>query len=207
MTRTRSIHIAAGAVVGLALLTACGSSGQPHSMSSSSAPSASSSSISANTGPHNAQDVTFAQDMIPHHEQAIAMATMVPSHTTNQAVIKLATQIEAAQAPEIAELQSWLGQWGASAPVSPGAHDGGHGASSGGSGMMSADQMRQLEQANGAAFDKLWLQMMIAHHEGAVTMAQAEIGAGQNPEAKAMAQAIITGQTAEIDQMKKMLQQ
>ena len=72
-------------------------------------------------------------------------------------------------------------------------------------GMMTAEQMTALEQAKGAAFDKLYLQDMIAHHEGAVVMAQQEIDSGENPQVKALAQAIIDGQTKEIAEMKKML--
>ena len=69
-------------------------------------------------------------------------------------------------------------------------------------GMMSDDQMSRLCQATGAAFDRAFLQMMTAHHQGAIQMAQTELADGQNPEAKALAQKIITAQQGEITQMR-----
>ena len=143
----------------------------------------------------------FLQMMIPHHEQAVAMSALAPSRTQNAAVLKLAKQIEAAQGPEIAQMKAWLTAW--NEPLTVGDMGGmDHG---GGSGMMTADQMSALAKANGAAFYKLYLQDMIMHHEGAVTMAQQELDSGENSDVKALAQAIITGQTKEISEMKQML--
>ena len=117
-----------------------------------------------------------------------------------------------AQGPEIQQLQGFLAAWGA--PESggmpnmsqehnmPGMEQNGM---SGMSGMMSDQQMQQLEQASGVEFDRMWLQMMIAHHEGAVQMAQTELRDGRNPEAKALAQTIIDAQQTEITQMQEML--
>lgn len=70
---------------------------------------------------------------------------------------------------------------------------------------MDAATMTRLESLQGAEFDTLWLQSMIAHHEGAIAMAKTELADGTNPDAKALAQHIIDGQQAEIDQMKTML--
>lgn len=194
-------------VIGIAALTACGSGADPSPsmpMSMSVNPSTSATAPPAvNTGPHNSEDVVFAQEMIPHHEQAIVMAKMVPSHTNDQELIALAAQIEAAQAPEIAQMQAWLTQWGEPS-ASSGGHDM-HGGDPGAHGMMSAEQMSQLEQARGAGFDTMWLRMMIAHHEGAVVMARQELAGGENPDARALAQAIIDSQTKEIAQMQQML--
>lgn len=146
----------------------------------------------------------FLQMMIPHHEQAVAMSALAPSRTQNAAVLKLASQIEAAQGPEIAQMKSWLTAW--NEPLAASSMSGmDHGSGDGMDGMMTGAQMTALEQANGAAFDKLYLQDMIAHHEGAVVMAQQEIDSGENPEVKALAQAIIDGQTKEIAEMKQML--
>jgi uncharacterized protein (DUF305 family) len=139
------------------------------------------------------------------------MAQMVPSRTTNQQVIKLAQAIEQAQGPEIAEMQQWQVDW--AVPTSPptdghGGHDS-NDADSGeidaGHGMMTDQQMQQLEQSSGAAFDKMWLEMMIEHHAGAVEMSMQEISDGQNPQAITLAQAIVTTQQAEIEQMQQML--
>ncbi len=143
----------------------------------------------------------FLQMMIPHHEQAVAMSALAPSRTQNAAVLKLAKQIEAAQGPEIAQMKSWLTGW--NEPLTVG--DMGGMAHGGGSGMMKPEQMTALEKAKGAAFDKLYLQDMIAHHEGAVTMAQQELDSGENQQVKTLAQAVIDGQTKEISEMKQML--
>lgn len=84
-----------------------------------------------------------------------------------------------------------------------------HGAMGHGSmpGMMSADEMGRFEQANGAAFDLMFLQMMIAHHQGAITMANTELTRGQNTEAKQLAQRMIDDQQREVDEMKDLLAQ
>jgi uncharacterized protein (DUF305 family) len=195
--RIRRAAIAAAAGAAVIGLSACGSSG---TATQSPTAAGSSSSSAADPAGHNAQDISFAQMMIPHHQQAIEMAKLVPSRTQNQKVRALASQIEAAQDPEIATMRTWLQQWGATASPSASGHD-----AHGGDGMMTAQQMAELEKASGAAFDRLWLQMMITHHEGAVTMAQQELATGQNGQAKAMAQAIIGGQTKEINEMKQLL--
>lgn len=141
----------------------------------------------------------FLQMMIPHHEQAVEMSALAPSRTQNAAVLKLASQIEAAQGPEIAQMKSWLTEWNEPLTMDGMADHGG------GSGMMTPEQIGALGQASGAAFDKLYLEDMIAHHEGAVEMAQQELDSGENSQVKALAQAIIDGQTKEINEMKQML--
>jgi len=72
-------------------------------------------------------------------------------------------------------------------------------------GMLSDKELADLRAASGAAFDRMWLTMMIAHHQGAVSMADQEIAQGSNPDVKALAQSIMTGQTAEIATMKELL--
>ncbi len=191
------------------------------SSSASSSPSASSSAGVVING-HNAQDMAFLTDMIAHHQQAIVMSEMVPSHTKNAKVIALAAQIEAAQGPEIAKMQTWLDEWNEGLPsASSGSESaaGGHGmsgmdhgtapssSSSPMPGMMTDQQMADLESKSGSAFDKMWLTMMIEHHQGAITMAQQELATGENPQVKAVAQGIIDGQAAEIATMKAMLAQ
>jgi len=153
---------------------------------------------------HNQADVTFAQGMIPHHAQAIAMAQLAPDRAQSPQVKDLARRIEQAQGPEIETMTSWLQSWDAEIPST--AESGGdHGGT--GAGMMDPQQMQQLEQATGAEFDRLFLQMMIRHHEGAVDMAQTELANGQDPAAKQLAQQIIDTQQAEIQEMQALLPQ
>ncbi|GAB2760654.1 DUF305 domain-containing protein [Salinifilum aidingensis] len=159
-------------------------------------------------------DVTFARGMVPHHEQAVEMADLVPARSDDPAMTDLAERIRQAQQPEIDQLESWLAAWGGSESTadpsgqehqrgsdgSAGAHDEGHGA-----GMMSEADMAELERASGTAFDRMWLEMMIEHHRGAVDMAEAELAGGTHPGARKMARSIIDGQRAEIDEMRGML--
>ncbi|MFM7211473.1 MAG: DUF305 domain-containing protein, partial [Actinomycetota bacterium] len=134
----------------------------------------------------NAADVAFAQGMIPHHRQAIDMAELVPSRGTSPEVAALAQQIAAAQGPEIATMTSWLQAWDQVVPVDMGMDHSTHdmGAMDG---MMSADDMERLGGSKGAAFDRMWVEMMIVHHEGALTMAQREVAEGKDPAAVALA--------------------
>jgi uncharacterized protein (DUF305 family) len=179
-------------------LTACGSgdnkdhamSGHSmagHSMGASSAPA---------TAGHNSQDVMFAQMMIPHHQQAIVMAKQAATKASSPQVEKLAEQIEQAQGPEIQMMTGWLQTWGASKP-SDGMHMG--------DGMMSDQDMKKLAKLSGKPFDRAFLQMMIKHHQGAITMAKTEQAQGSSADAKALADSIVTSQSAEITTMQKLL--
>lgn len=162
---------------------------------------------------HNDQDVEFAQGMIPHHSQAIEMSDMVIERGENAEVKALAEQIKDAQAPEIETLRGWLKEWG-----EPETSEAGQGQEHGGSGadgemtmsddemMMSDDEMAELDKASGVELDRMFLEMMIRHHQGAIAMAQREVEAGQYPEAKEMAQVIIDTQQEEIDRMRKLLE-
>lgn len=158
--------------------------------------------------PHGDADVAFATSMIPHHAQAVMMADMALTKATDADVKSLAAAIKAAQNPESKTMSGWLVGWGKPLPTS-----GGHDMSSmDGSatghvmgGMMPAQEMTDLGNATGAMFDRIWLQMMTKHHQGAVAMARTELSTGQNLEAKKLAQAIIDGQTKEITRMNRML--
>ena len=166
-----------------------------------------STSAGSGSGDHNKQDVTFASDMIPHHEQAIQMAKMAKAHAGSTDVRQLADDIEAAQGPEIKTMAGWLKAWGEDAPSGSMSGMGGMGGTSNNDvpGMMSDDDMTKLGQATGATFDQMWLKGMIAHHEGAVVMANTEIAKGKNADAIDLAKTIKTAQTKEIATMKKML--
>jgi uncharacterized protein (DUF305 family) len=150
---------------------------------------------------YNADDVAFATNMIPHHEQAVDLSALVPDRSTNAALIALAQQISAAQQPEINVMKVFLVQWNENPDTNTG--HGGHGG--GMQGMVDAATMTKLESLDGAEFDKLWLESMISHHQGAIEMAKAEISNGENVDAKSLAQSIVTTQEAEIGQMKQML--
>lgn len=185
-------------------LAACGDNND----SGSAAPNHSGHSMSASpdasqAGQHNDQDVMFAQMMIPHHRQAIEMADLAATRASSPEVKKLATEIKNAQGPEIDKLTGWLTAWGTSAP-SPGMGGMDHG---GMDGMMTEKDMKELEAAKGQSFDKAFLEMMIKHHEGAVAMAKTEQTSGQFPEAKQMADSIVSSQSAEIEKMQTLLKQ
>jgi uncharacterized protein (DUF305 family) len=163
---------------------------------------------------HNQADVAFAQNMIPHHAQAIAMSELAAQQAVSPQVKDFAARIQTAQQPEIEQLSGWLRAWHDPVPAtnSPmrGMEQGDmgqmdHDASGPMPGMMSGDQMHQLEQATGPAFDQMYLQMMITHHQGAITIAQTELRAGQNPDARQLAQRIIDTQQREITEAQAIL--
>ncbi|MGH1562496.1 DUF305 domain-containing protein [Mumia sp. DW29H23] len=149
---------------------------------------------------HNDADVTFAQQMIPHHRQAVEMAGLAPSRAGSE-VTDLAARISAAQDPEIATMTSWLEEWGEEVP----AEDSGHADHGGTEGMMSAEDMTALAGLSGDAFDEAFLTMMIEHHEGAITMAEGVLGDGKSADVADLAQQISDAQRAEVDEMQDML--
>ena len=198
---TRRIAVAIVALA--ALVTACSSDDDPTVQTDASEASTSSTGESADAEAHNEADVVFAQGMIPHHEQAIEMAKLAFTRADDERVKELATEIEAAQEPEIATMTSWLRQWGEPVEMEE------HGEMDGGSmgGTMSDDDMAQLEAATGAEFDQMFLEMMIEHHRGAIEMAEEEIEQGENAEAVELARTIVDTQQAEIDEMQDLLEE
>jgi uncharacterized protein (DUF305 family) len=167
--------------------------------------SASAASAPASQGRHNTADVTFAQGMIPHHRQAVEMADLAPDRAQSAEVKKLAADIKKAQAPEIEKLSGWLTSWGETVPAEGAMDHSMHGGMEGMEGMMSAEEMTALGNASGKAFDTAFMEMMIKHHEGAVEMAKTEQADGAHTPARKMAADIIASQSAEIEQMKKLL--
>ncbi len=152
-------------------------------------------------------DAMFAQMMIPHHEQAIEMSDIAldPARDASPEVTALATQIKAAQDPEIAQMRAWLDEWGVPEMMAGEAmaDHGGHG---GMEGMLTDEQLQALRDAKGADFDRLFVDGMIAHHEGAIAMAEDVKANGDDPRVQELADAIITGQQAEIDEMRALQQ-
>ncbi|MFD2028783.1 DUF305 domain-containing protein [Promicromonospora aerolata] len=192
MKRTlMSVVVLAGALT----LAGCSGSEEPAEQAPSAVAGAESSTDSA----HNDADVMFAQMMIPHHEQAITMADMVLAKDgTSPEVAELATEVKAAQAPEIEQLGEWLDAWGADRAAEHAGH-------AGMSGMMSEDDLRLLEEAGAPESDRLFLEQMIAHHRGAVEMAQTEVESGTAPDAVELAQTVVETQTTEIEAMEDLL--
>ncbi|MFI6054361.1 DUF305 domain-containing protein [Streptomyces violascens] len=212
--RRRTLAVA-GTVAALALaLAACGSSDSSKSDGSATpgmnhgAGNASSSGTSSPGGAFNDADVTFAQQMIPHHQQAIEMARLADGRAADSEVKSLAAAIEKAQDPEINTMEGWLKSWGKPLPPAsssmgdmPGMNHG----STGMAGMMSDQDMSDLKAAKGKDFDKKFAQLMIGHHQGAVTMAKGEQKDGSNSDAKRLAGNVIAAQNAEIEQMNKIV--
>jgi uncharacterized protein (DUF305 family) len=143
--------------------------------------------------------------MIPHHEQAVEMAEIAldPTVGASPEIVDLATRIQGAQDPEIQTMTAWLEEWGepTQMDLSEG-HD-----MSGMEGMMSAEEMDALAAASSTEFDQLWAEMMIAHHEGAISMAADVQEDGVNPEVNALAGEIIEAQSSEIDELRQLLGQ
>lgn len=149
---------------------------------------------------HNDADVEFAQEMIPHHQQAIMMADLLPGSDASPEVAELAAQIKAAQAPEITLMRGWLKDWDESVM---GGHDMGDNMEM--DGMLSGAEMRELARTSGAEFNRLWLTGMISHHEGAIEMADDVLEDGKSTEVAELARNIIKAQEAEITTMKGLL--
>ncbi|WP_410658196.1 DUF305 domain-containing protein [Amycolatopsis sp. lyj-112] len=152
----------------------------------------------------NEADVEYMTMMIPHHQQAKVMTDLVPGKTANEQIRAIAGRISVAQDGEIAMMKTWLADRGK--PV-PGAGHEGHGGGHDHAlmpGMATEAQLADLRAASGPAFEKLFLDLMIAHHQGALTMAETQLGKGVEIKAQEMAQEVITGQSAEIERMRTM---
>lgn len=192
------------------VLAACGSDGGDDGTDTGNQPTppAASSAAPQSAAGFNDTDVMFAQMMIPHHEQAVEMAKVVLAKSANAEVKKIATAIEAAQAPEITRMNGWLAAWGKPTAMPSTGGTGGmsgmdHG--TGTDGMMSDADMQKFRAATGAELDSQFLQMMIVHHNGAITMAEDELAKGVNTDARKLAEAVKTSQSAEVQQMQKLL--
>ncbi|MGW6362127.1 DUF305 domain-containing protein [Streptomyces sp. NPDC055092] len=156
-----------------------------------------------NADGHNSADVSFAKEMVQHHRQAVEMAGLAEGRAASKDVKSLAARIEGAQDPEIENMSGWLTAWGEEVPADMSGM--GHDMSSSMPGMMSAGDMDELKKASGGDFDKKFLAMMVKHHEGAVAMGRTEKSDGKYGPATRLAADVVTAQTAEIEQMNKML--
>ena len=195
MLNTRKLLLVSAAAAAALALSSC-AGGTPGADATGSDASAGSDSTVA----FNGADVTFAQMMIPHHEQAVEMSdTLLAKDGIDERIRDLATRINDAQQPEIDELKASLDDWGQQQGDMGGMNHGG--------GMMSDDDLTALDDARGDDAARLFLEQMTVHHEGAVEMAQAEVADGENADARAMAERIIATQTAEIALMQDLLAQ
>jgi uncharacterized protein (DUF305 family) len=206
MKHLKKVAAAAAAATLLFGLTACGDD----------APSDAQAEQTASNGDvFNEADVAFATGMIPHHAQALAMVDLTRGRALSPDVQKLTDEIQAAQGPEIEQMVDWLTAWDEPVPETMRDHANAedHGMSGDDMGddstempgMMTDEEMSELEAAQGQEFETMWLEMMIAHHKGAVEMAKDEQADGIFQPAKELAESIETSQQAEIDHMNELL--
>jgi uncharacterized protein (DUF305 family) len=205
-TARRLTALTGAGLAGLLLLSACGDGDDPTVGAGSDT-----AGEVAESAPYNAQDITFVSGMKPHHEQAVEMADMILEKDPSPEVRALAQQIKGAQQPEIDQLEDMLDTFGVEGTAGGehgGEHGGGHSSDSaaGHEGMMSEEQMAELEAASGVEAERLFLEMMIEHHTGAVSASETEIAEGEYDEAIALAREIKTAQEAEITEMKVLLE-
>jgi len=194
MTQVLNRKLALRALVLVAVLSATGCAGMPMSMMNHGGTQIESAS-GVNTSDFSGVDIMFAQMMIPHHQQAIDMSALAESRALSPEVKALASKISAEQGPEIEQMRAWLKA--ANAPTEMG-----HQMSM--DGMLSDAELERLTNASGAEFDELFIIGMIAHHEGAIEMAQMVVDS-KNLEARELGAAIIKMQTLEIAELKALL--
>lgn len=152
------------------------------------------------SGPqHNAADIQFVRMMVPHHEQALQMVALVPSRAGGTGVISVADRIRASQQPEVEVLRSWL----LDRKLSPGVEAGHEHHTM--HGMQSPEAIAALAASTGTAFDRMFVEMMSAHHQGAIQMAQAVLVAGVDPQVRELARNIAFEQAVEINRMRELL--
>lgn len=196
MRTARKLLITAAAAATALALTGCADTSMS-GMDHGDGPSAPATDAAASAGANGA-DIAFATMMIPHHEQAVEMSELLLAEPELSAPVRaLAEDVMAAQQPEIDQLREWLADWGQEEVDMGGMDHGG--------GMMSGDDLAALESAAGAEAERLYLEQMIVHHEGAVEMAEAEIADGEHPDAVAMAERIVATQSDEIALMQELL--
>lgn len=154
--------------------------------------------------PYTVADVQFMQGMIAHHAQAIHMSRMAESHKAGPRLLRLAMKIDQSQVSEITIMQQWLRSNGQVAP------DTSSWRTMRMAGMLTTEQLAELDAASGVHFDRLYLKYMIMHHEGALLMVKellASPGAAQEVDVNVFANDVVSVQTAEIGAMRQMLAQ
>ena len=155
---------------------------------------------------HSQDDVRFMQDMIPHHNQAVEMAELVEDRTNRPEVVDAAGRITLSQQDEMEFMEQWLSDRGERMP-DPTDHEAMH-TSHRMAGMATPEQMDELAASEGTDFDRMFLQLMITHHEGAVTMVEELLdqpGSAYDPMLFEFANDVTNDQTAEIERMHALL--
>ncbi|WP_326594716.1 DUF305 domain-containing protein [Streptomyces sp. NBC_01803] len=157
----------------------------------------------AREGEPTAEDFAFMRMMAEHHGQALVMTELAGRHAEDEAVLRLSERVTAEQGPEIDAMNAWLTRNAGAA-----ADDGGHGTHDGGEmpGMATEEQLAELSAARGEEFDALFLDLMIAHHEGAVTMAAEVLTGAGDVTVQQMANDMIAAQSVEIGRMEELRQ-
>jgi uncharacterized protein (DUF305 family) len=197
----RAVLAGAGAFSALLILAACG--GDDNAGGTTRAGGTATAVSPAGGTAFNDADVVFAQMMIPHHEQAIQMAELAESRASDPEIKQIAARVKEAQQPEITTMTGWLTAWGKPAATT----DGGHGMTGMSSvpGEMSEEDMAKMQASRGADFDRMFAEMMIDHHNGAIQMARDEQAKGSNPDGRALAAQIEKTQAAEVVTLQKVL--
>ncbi len=208
-TTLRRLASATGAITLALSLAACGDDGNDGTPAAV--------ETARNGDVFNSADVDFATAMIPHHAQALQMALLAQDRPLPDEVRALVDQVQAAQTPEVETMTTWLTDWDKEIPATSMDHaNAGHDMDDMDDmdgdapahdmpGMMSGEQLKELEDASDADFAKLWMTMMIEHHEGAITMARTEQADGRFADAIALARSIAESQAAEIAMMEDLL--
>lgn len=203
-SRRRPLHIRRTAVVAaLAVLTfGCGTADDTDAADEDAPSAADSGALTGEdpdepaAGDGNEADVAFVAGMIPHHQGAIEMAALVEDRTEREELRDLADEITEVQTAEVETLEGMLDRLSGEQDA---VEDPGHDAM----GMADHDEMEQLEAAEGEEFDRLFLELMITHHQGAIDMAEEVLAEGEDDEVSALAEDVITTQQAEIEQMQR----
>ena len=153
----------------------------------------------------NKADQKFVQEMIPHHEQAAVMSEMVSNVEVSGETAALATEIIRAQASEIKLMKGFLSEWGVEFDPDSDPHAGHMMSGDESHGMMTDEELAELENSMGSNFEKMWLTMMLAHHKGAIKMAETVIADGKDTRVKTLAETIISAQQKEIELINSLL--
>ncbi|MER6637671.1 DUF305 domain-containing protein [Streptomyces microflavus] len=146
----------------------------------------------------NSADFRYAQMMIEHHSQALVMTELAPDRASDTTVKRLAERISAGQRPEIGAMEGWLKNNGGEDRKQPHDH-------AGMPGMATGAQLKELRAAKGKAFDELFLELMITHHQGAITMATEALSEGNDVFVEEMASDVVAQQTVEINRMRALM--
>ncbi|WP_233257134.1 DUF305 domain-containing protein [Promicromonospora sp. AC04] len=224
-SRVRTFAIGLVVVVPALVLSACGPDAEPEPVSTPSSvvlqpgkPGETAETIAPEDyegapaqAPFSKADADFLTDMIWHHGQAIEMAELAPERAASEQLKTFANRIDVVQDSEVDLMSGWLEENEYPVPVTAEGGDGSgprapeHGHDADMPGMLTDAEMAELEEASGTEFDRLFLEGMIKHHEGALTMCEEIAGSGSEERVLELANNIAADQMAEIDRLDQML--